>query len=87
MGASRSDMRSNSSRFLINQFLEEMDGVKKDKKIIFVIMSIKQYFYKSIQNTFSSSSHKRAKSPMIKCTYVVFKNNQLIFFISYNTIK
>jgi SpoVK/Ycf46/Vps4 family AAA+-type ATPase len=37
MGASRNDMRKTNSRFLINQFLDELDGVKNSNEGILVL--------------------------------------------------
>ncbi|HPI10895.1 MAG TPA: AAA family ATPase [Catalimonadaceae bacterium] len=37
MGASRNDMRKTNSRFLINQFLDELDGVKHSNEGILVL--------------------------------------------------
>lgn len=45
MGASRSDMRSNSSRFLINQFLEEMDGVKFSNEGVLIMAATNSPWY------------------------------------------
>lgn len=45
MGASRSDMRSNSSRFLINQFLEEMDGVKHSNEGVLIMAATNSPWY------------------------------------------
>lgn len=37
LGASRTDMRNNSARFLINQFLDELDGVKNSNDGILIL--------------------------------------------------
>jgi len=37
MGASRNDMRKTNSRFLINQFLDELDGVKYSNEGILIL--------------------------------------------------
>lgn len=45
MGASRTDMRKNNSRFLINQFLDEMDGVRYSNEGVLVLAATNSPWY------------------------------------------
>ena len=45
MGASRNDMRKTNSRFLVNQFLDELDGVKYSNEGILILAATNSPWY------------------------------------------